>query len=99
MELIKFMFLFFFFFWLLPWLLFDDIHIVFLKPFGNWMFLSLYSLVLNCGNLVMSNQFCVLFLRNCEIMAVQTPFVSNLLRDKLSMVSSWDALIDDLLLV
>ena len=99
MELIKFMFLFFFFFWLLPWLLFYNIHIVFFKPFGDWMFLSLYSLVLNCSNLVMSYQFCVLFLRNCEIMVVQPPFVSNLLRDKLSMVSSWDALIDDLLLV
>lgn len=98
MELIKFMFLFFFF-WLRSWLLFDDIHIVFLKTFWDWVFLSLFSLVLNGGNLVMSNKICVLFFRECEIMVAQTTFVCNLLRNKLRMVPSRNAFINDLLLV
>lgn len=88
-----------FLFWLLPCLLLDDVHIVLLKTLGHWVLLSFFALVLDCCNLVMSNQFCVLLFGNCEVMVTQTALVSDLLRNELTVVSSWDALVKDLLLI
>ena len=87
-----------FFLWLLLWLLLNNIHIMFLETLGHWVLLRSLTLVLDGGNLVMSNQFRVLLLRNGEVMVAQTTLVSDLLRDELAVMSRWNALVDDLLL-
>ena len=97
LELIKFI-SYDFFFWLLLWLLLNDIDIMLLETLGHWVLLRPLTLVLDGSNLVMSNQFRVLLLRNSEVMVTQTTLVSDLLGDELAVMSRWNALVDDLLL-
>lgn len=47
---------------------------------------------------VMPDQFCVLLFAHGKVVIIQTSFISDLLRDELSMMSSWDTLINYLLL-
>ena len=70
------------------------------------LFLAAYSvfpcvilLILYSGNFVVLDQLRILFFWDCEIMIIQSSLVSDLLWNKLRMVSSWDAFVNEFLLV
>lgn len=63
------------------------------------VFSKVIFLVFNCCNFVVSNQLRVLFFTHCEIVIVKSSFISNLLRNELSVVSGRDALIYKFLLI
>ena len=78
--------------------LLNDVHIVFLKALWHGVGDLVILLVLNGGDLVVSDQLGVLLLTYGEVVVAQTPFVSNLLGDELGVVTSWNALVYDFLL-
>ena len=57
------------------------------------MLILVFFLVLNCGNLVVSNKLSVFLLCDGEVVVAHPAFVSNLVGDELRMVSGWDALV------
>ena len=61
--------------------------------FSNVIFLILYS-----GNFVMSDKVIVFFFTHSEVMVAHSSFISNLLGNKLSVMSCWNTFIYKLLL-
>ena len=89
------------FHWLCLWLLFNDVDIMLFKTLWHLVRLLILSLnlVLNCSYFVMSHQVGILLLAHAEIVIAQTSLVCDLLRNELWMMSRWDTLIDNFLLL
>ena len=71
---------------------------VYLNFASNRMLTLVIFLVLNCGDLMVSDQLSVLFFTHSEVVVAHSTFISDLLRDELWVVPGWNALINKLLL-
>ena len=57
-----------------------------------------FFLVLNSGDLMVSDKLSVFFIGYSEVVIAHSTFVGNLMRNKLRVVPCWDALVYQLLL-
>ena len=80
--------------------LFNNIHIMFFKANSHRpILLRLIICIRHSCNLVMSNELIKIFIVQLELMIIQPGFIRNLMRYKLSMMSSWNGFINNFFLI